>query len=424
MPTAAPTQDLLATHDASSIWQIHRSTVIAVFATFLASSGIALGIGLLLLRRHKRIAARLRASAESLSFAVADAGIGMWQYDIGTRHLRASNHCLSLLGLPLRSSPTLETLFQAVHPDDHSLAVAWIRAATRGALSNGDSEFRVVNAGGAVRWVQAKHFTSWNEQRVPTRISGIIQDITDIRETSEQAKGLALLVLNIQEKERENISLELHDSTAQHLAAISLNLVALRGLSRFSRPIEKILDDIDGSLEEAIKELRTFTYLLYPPALAEDGFTATVRRYAEGFSRRTQIYVAVNASVRSDELSLPLQRSLLRVIQEALANVHRHARASRASVGLRHIADHVHLVISDNGRGQPPRVRADRRESERPPTGVGIAGMTARVQHFGGRLHIRSRSTGTIVHVVIPTAVVESAFPNAASSRHAVELAS
>lgn len=394
-----------------------------IIAMLLAASGMVLGMWMLHRRRRQRLAAYLKAGEERLEFAVADAGIGVWHYDMRTRQLRASDRCLSLLGLPPRSSPTLATLFQAAHPDDHSVAVAWMHAATHGVSTNGDSEFRILDPRGSVRWVQAKHVTRGDNQGQPSEIDGIIQDITEVRETRDRINGLSLLVLNIQEKEREKISQELHDSTAQHLAAASINLVALRGGNHFSRPMENILDDVDASLEEAIKELRTFTYLLHPPALARDGFIATVRRYSEGFSRRTGICVAVNTRARSDELSLPLQRSLLRVVQEALANVHRHADASRVTIGLRAVADHVHLVISDNGRGLPSE--ADGREgSERLPAGVGIAGMNARVRRFGGRLHIHSRSRGTVVHVVIPVATEDAAPVIAAPPPQIIELAS
>ena len=98
--------------------------------------------------------------------------------------------------------------------------------------------------------------------------------------------------------------------------------------------VHKLLENVETSLEEATRELRVFTYLLHPLALENDGLERTLRTYLDGFARRT----ASTAYVRCrqiDELAFGLQCALLRIIQEALANVHRHACASQVSVGLR-----------------------------------------------------------------------------------------
>src|SRR4051812_44406127 len=85
------------------------------------------------------------------------------------------------------------------------------------------------------------------------------------------------------------------------------------------------------------KELRTFTYLLYPPELASDGLIETLDRYIKGFSRRTDLGVTLRVSDGADDLSQSYQQALLRIVQESLANVHWHASASRATVNLRRI---------------------------------------------------------------------------------------
>jgi signal transduction histidine kinase len=75
--------------------------------------------------------------------------------------------------------------------------------------------------------------------------------------------------------------------------------------------------------------------------------------------------------------------------------VHRHASASRVAIRLKIGADRFHLAIIDDGHGCPGG-------SEPLPSGVGVAGMTARARQLGGALDIRSRPTGTAVHVVVP----------------------
>ena len=115
---------------------------------------------------------------------------------------------------------------------------------------------------------------------------------------------------------------------------------------------------------------------------------------------RTQLGVTFKATGIIDELPLPVQEALLRIVQESLANVYRHASASRVTVKLSHLRQRLHLVIADDGKG----VRNYRPTvgTEQPTLGVGIPGMKARAHQLGGKLDIRSRSTGTMVHAVVP----------------------
>ena len=110
-----------------------------------------------------------------------------------------------------------------------------------------------------------------------TGVSKIARDIS-ARKKAEHERLLAL-----QDEERRRIANELHDSTAQHLVAIGLNLMRIRADAVGAETLD-ILDEIDGSLEEATKELRAFTYLLHPPDLQREGLSATLGRYVEGFS--------------------------------------------------------------------------------------------------------------------------------------------
>jgi signal transduction histidine kinase len=206
--------------------------------------------------------------------------------------------------------------------------------------------------------------------------------------------------LTLQEEERQRIAQDLHDSTSQHLAAIGLNLMALKADKISDADKTRALADMKGSLQEATRELRTFTYLLHPPGLERDGLSATLARYVEEFGRRTGLETSLRLDYGIDGLPLPLQRSILRIVQEALANVHRHAAASSVSVGIERKAGELHLVISDDGRG----IADAPADGEAFRLGVGIQGMTARVQKFGGSVEIKSGSGGTTVHAIVPIA--------------------
>ncbi len=200
----------------------------------------------------------------------------------------------------------------------------------------------------------------------------------------------------LQEEERRRIAAELHDSTAQHLVAIDLFLMRLRSIAT-GGDAEAIFNQIHSSLKEAQKELRIFTYLLYPPDLQREGLRATLQRFLDGFSTRTGIVVRHEIADGIDESPYALQRSILRILQEALANVHRHAKAAHVTIRLTLKQDRLDLRVADDGRGI-----AKSPSSGAPRHGVGIPGMQARVRHFGGTLKIHTGKRGTLVVASIP----------------------
>jgi signal transduction histidine kinase len=157
---------------------------------------------------------------------------------------------------------------------------------------------------------------------------------------------------------------------------------------------------MEALLDQALKELRIFTYLLHPPNLATEGLKATLRDFVDGFSSRTNLNADVEVPNGIDGLPFELQRSLLRVVQEALANINRHAHASSVSLTARLGSRRLSLRIRDDGRGVQNPVSETR--GERGGMGVGIPGMRARLQQFGGDLRIRSGPDGTTVLAAVP----------------------
>ncbi|MBA1157646.1 histidine kinase [Microvirga mediterraneensis] len=246
----------------------------------------------------------------------------------------------------------------------------------------------------------------WFQMRATRFIAGALsrtivahEDITEVVAIRAEINTLSERLLNVQEEERERIAVELHDSTAQHLVAVSLNLMQVGSL-RLPPSGRRILDEIDRSLEEALKELRIFTYLLHPPRLENDGLVSTVQDFAEGFAKRTDLETILRFDEAADGLSVDLQRALFRIVQEGLANVHRHAEASQVVLSLRLTSDQVILSVADNGRG----MRRDRAEmgARQASLGVGIPGMRIRLGQFGGSLRIRSGRRGTIIRAAAP----------------------
>jgi two-component system NarL family sensor kinase len=153
-------------------------------------------------------------------------------------------------------------------------------------------------------------------------------------------------------------------------------------------------------IERCIREVRTLSYLLYPPMLEEIGLSSAIRWHLEGFSKRSDVRTTYELP---DDARLPrdVELALFRIFQESLANVHRHSESKTAHI--RFVVEHGEAVveIKDRGKGIPSEsleLNADALAT----LGVGIRGMRERVRQLGGRLEILSSLDGTTIKASVP----------------------
>jgi len=295
----------------------------------------------------------------------------------------------------------LADLERLVHPADRQGFRDYLALLERaGDGENLSHESRFKGADGHYRWLGSRGTVL--ARAADGQVSKVLvasQDLTDVRQARQTLSDLSGRLYALREEERQRIAQELHDSTAQHLVAATLNLMTLRAKCTSYPGVHGLLEGIERSLEEATRELRTFTYLLHPLALEKDGLERTLRTYMDGLAHRTGLKAQLSVAGDVEGLPFPLQCSLLRIIQEALANVHRHATASHVSIGLRRRSDALRLTVADDGCGM---LDANGRAEGGVRNGMGIPGMKARLSEFGGRLEIRSGPHGTTIAAIVP----------------------
>jgi two-component system, NarL family, sensor kinase len=227
-------------------------------------------------------------------------------------------------------------------------------------------------------------------------------DSGETARTAELLRDLAGRLLRAQDEERRRIARDLHDSTCQTLLAASLTLkqlqahVAEGGAAPFA--------SVQSALADSMRELRTLSYLLHPPLLEECGLAVALREFLRGFAQRSGIAVEMRLAPEIGRLPHEIETVLFRIVQEGLTNVHRHSGSTMARVRLVRLGDRIALSIGDRGHGMSPASGANAA-----PMGVGIAGMRARVQQFGGQLRIRSGRGGTVVRATLKLAEIPSA---------------
>ena len=212
-----------------------------------------------------------------------------------------------------------------------------------------------------------------------------------LQESQKQMANLSARLMTLQDEERRRLARELHDSTAQSLAALEINMSALE---KTGDPAEaKRLAAESGEISrQVVDELRTISYLLHPPLLEEAGLVFALRWLADGFTKRNSIPVVVDVPEDFPRLSPELETALFRIVQESLSNIYRHAGAAKAWITLaRSEAGEISLEIRDNGKGLPDDFLLTR------SSGVGLAGMRERMRELGGTLEVESSDYGAAV---------------------------
>ena len=228
----------------------------------------------------------------------------------------------------------------------------------------------------------------------------VVQDI-DLRKRAEDAvRRLSGRFLRLQDEERRRIARALHESAAQTVAAMSMNLQRMERMDLPPLAAETLQDCLE-LVTQTSREIRTLSHLLHPPLLEEAGLPASLRWYVQGFGQRSNVEVTLDLPDELGRLSTELEITLFRIVQESLTNVHRHSGSTSASVRLRRIGPEILLEVEDQGVGIPSEVLERLSAHGSPQVGVGIAGMRERVSQLGGKLEILPASPGTLVRALI-----------------------
>ncbi len=308
---------------------------------------------------------------------------------------------LELLGAELPEQILGRSPLDFFHPDCHAVVRQRVERLQSSPQRVPLMEERVVRLDGVVRDVEV--VAASFQERGKLIIQVVLRDVTERKLAEAERQRLLTELLRSEDEERRRIARELHDSTAQHLAAAKLNLLRLRsGEASLSAASAPLMDDTQDLLEQSLQELRTFSWWLHPPLLEELGLVDALHDYAGGFARRSLLRVEVNTSKFQGRLPLELEMALFRVAQESLTNVHRHSESATALIRLERDEHEVRLEVQDSGRGLPEGAQGA-------GAGVGLRGMRERLRQFGGQLTIETDAQGTTILASLPMAAAKEA---------------
>jgi two-component system sensor histidine kinase DegS len=272
---------------------------------------------------------------------------------------------------------------------------------TRGveAVAAGDFEQRV-----EVRTADEVGRLAWGFNEMSRSLAemaaGLHQARRELEAKALQLQELLQRTVVVQEEERRRIASDLHDGLLQLVVGALGGVQAARRSLEQGLPALASLELVEGLLKEIVAEARTIIFVLRPPRLEAGGLAAALAEYGASFARAHGIRCSVitNGSVR--RLPAEAELGIYRVVQEALQNVAKHARATEVEIRQSFLGPYLELTVRDNGRGFS---LADADPHSGRGKGLGLLNMKERIEALGGSLHVSSApGRGTTVLVRFP----------------------
>ena len=320
--------------------------------------------------------------------------------------------------------PRKDWLNEYIHPEDQPIVLRTIREAVR-TKSMFELEHRVRRTDGTLGWTNSRAVPLLDKNGEILEWFGAATDVTarkeaeekfrklaqtldaevrartrELEEQSNQVRELSWRLLRSQDEERRHIARELHDSAGQTLTVLGIGLAQLvQKTGRNAPELANEAEQIQETVQQLHREIRTTSYLLHPPLLDENGLYSAISWYVQGLLERSGLEVRLDISKEFGRLPREIELVIFRLVQECLTNIHRHSDSATASIRIARESNQITLDIRDQGKGISP-ARLVEIQSGR--SGVGISGMRERLRQFDGTMDIESDGSGTRVFATVP----------------------
>ena len=337
---------------------------------------------------------RFRQIAENIDEVI-------WMVDLGVQNLLYVNPAYERIwGRSCESAyARILSVLEGVHPDDRKKTETLLRRCLAGDYRS--LEFRIRRPDDSVRWIRTRAFPIRDTEGTAYRLAGIAEDITERKRAETELRSYSRRLIEAQESERKHIARELHDEIGQVLTAVRINLQSLEQLCDKSSIVNQVAEGI-LVIDEALKRVRDLSFELRPSLLDDLGLAAATRWYVDRYTSRAAMKaeVQIDSEISQIRLSRDVETACFRILQEALANVARHAQAQNVSITLRSFASTLQLSVKDNGVGIETTCLQNSSDQS---TALGLRGMEERALAVAGRLDILSgQSLGTEIRASFP----------------------
>jgi PAS domain S-box-containing protein len=236
-------------------------------------------------------------------------------------------------------------------------------------------------------------------EREQQRGEELAREVAIRTRTEERVKSLLERLVSVQEEERRRIARNLHDHLGQKMTALRLSIGAIKDSKLTTAQLQARLESIDKIASQIDRDVDLLSWDLRPAALDDVGLTAALESVVRDWSASNGVHADFHGSASAARLAADSESHLYRIVQEALNNVSKHAKATHVSVLLEHTDHEVRLIVEDDGRGfdteQVAAAVSDR--------AMGLTSMQERAALIGGQVEFESApGKGTTVFARVP----------------------
>ena len=317
----------------------------------------------------------------------------IWDWDVTTMKLNYNQGMTRVFGYtPAMIRPEHSWFLTKVHPNNMDNLRGILREVFRERKQVFQAEFRFRCTDGSYKFVHSRAYVRYNYAGRPVRVIGSMHDVTPEKELEQKVEKA---IIHTQEKEREQIGMELHDNVNQILSA-SLNYIGIvrSDIQKLGQNDVAVVKS-ETLIRDAISEIRRLSHQLAPVSIKDISIREVFEFLADNINVGKKFKVTISVNPRASNMGDSyLKMTLYRILQEQLTNIVKYANATEVSIGLSLKTGSLVLKISDNGRGFDPTVRSG---------GIGLENIKRRANLFAGHFKLNTApGRGCMVTVDIP----------------------
>lgn len=324
---------------------------------------------------------KIKIANEQYQFLSQATSDTIWDQDLLTKEITYNSGINTMLGYNIEDVEDMKNWWtDNIHPDDYPKIASRLDAVFVNKQKVVTEEYRFRCADGIYKYIYDRAFVIYNEEDVPVRMIGAMQDISYLKE-EEQRTNKA--IIDAQERERQQIGMELHDNVKQIIAASQINLELAKNKLDQKEMLSEILKRVSVYLKDAIHELRRLSHQLAPSIDEELELSDTIASIVNTmqFDEQCKVSIKVDYRLQKKIMSSEVRTAIFRILQEQLTNIHKHANPTEVLIIVNKTDTGILLKIEDNGKGF---------EITKKKEGIGLENIRRRIQFLHGTITIQS----------------------------------
>lgn len=356
--------------------------------------------GLAYLDRKRKQDIALRESEERFRKIFEEGPIGMATFDSQYRFINTNATLCTMLGYTEKELAKL-TFIEITHPDELEKDIHSTQRLMKGEIPFYRIEKRYLKKNRESVWVNLTASTVRDSAGKPMYGIAMVENITERKKAEEALRSLPKRIIEAQESERRRVARDLHDSASQILGSVKFRIQSLEEkIPARNSTMRKKVASTKQLIDKVVSEIRRISHNLRPSELDDLGLAAALRTLAEEFTERTSITIECSLETLPKTLPSEMELTIYRIIQEALTNVEKHAKATHVALQLSQEDGFLKVKIHDNGKGLKRLALPTERGKK---SGMGLIDIQERLMFSKGTINIISGAQkGTEILIRIP----------------------